>query len=187
MSCQHFTIPSTLFGRERELEMIRNVIRHTSSSHLRHNSNRDIVLRASPTGSQDAATSTHANDDDDNASSRSESSQTPATPGVEGFANSGSATSSAAMSPSGFSPALTAPSPITLSPRPRDPWITPNPDYTALSVASSVTATTDGLRRAALASAKTRVARVHSVILYGAAGAGKSSLILANQPRWRCE
>ncbi|KAF8349828.1 hypothetical protein F5887DRAFT_942564 [Amanita rubescens] len=70
-----FTMPIALFGRDKELELIRNVIRNTSTSFSRHYSSSKGYVSLSTSG-QDASFDSGANDDhSDSMSSHSESSK----------------------------------------------------------------------------------------------------------------
>ncbi|KDQ54896.1 hypothetical protein JAAARDRAFT_196280 [Jaapia argillacea MUCL 33604] len=156
-----FTIPGTLFGREKELETIRNVIRHTTTSYSRHLGASKGLLTASTGGSQHTSTGTTTNtgdDKDDSESSRS---------GSEMNHHFGMFDGSPRMSP-----ARVSQSPVA------------EHSSVAMSTSASVPAS-DGLRRVALVPAKSKAARSHTIIVIGPPGAGKSSLILANQAKWR--
>ncbi|GJE87861.1 histidine kinase [Phanerochaete sordida] len=147
-----FTIPSPLFGREKELETIRNVIRNASTSYSRHlgtSTNSVIISSASHT--------TAADDRSSSSSSKSEN----------------------VVSVVGSMP---APTPVYLP-----------PNFASRSnemgngsrgSPSADSQDSDGLRRAALGPSSRR-ARTHAVIVVGPPGAGKSSLILAHQAKWR--
>ncbi|PCH33241.1 hypothetical protein WOLCODRAFT_21861 [Wolfiporia cocos MD-104 SS10] len=149
-----FTIPSPLFGREKELETIRNIVRHTSTSYSRHIgvSRGTTVMGSSDSGGTGTGTGT-GEDQSDSMSSKSGSSSPPMSMGDPG-----------------------SPSPKIASIRVSENSGTP------MSVSSGLTAS-DGLRRIALAPSSR--ARTHAVIVTGPPGAGKSSLILAHQARWR--
>ncbi|KZT06226.1 histidine kinase [Laetiporus sulphureus 93-53] len=150
-----FTIPSPLFGREKELETIRNIIRHTSTSYSRHIgvSHGSFIISSSDSGTNTGTTE----DPSDSRSSKSE----------------GSAHSPLNASDS-HSPKLS-------STRPSDPSVT----TVSVSVSTGAGPSgSDGLRRVALAPSSSR-ARTHAVIVTGPPGAGKSSLIMAQQARWR--
>ncbi|OSX67898.1 hypothetical protein POSPLADRAFT_1043081 [Postia placenta MAD-698-R-SB12] len=148
-STEEFTIPSPLFGREKELETIRNIIRHTSTSYSRHigSPHGSIVVSSS-----DSAGATN-DDPSDSRSSSDASMQTP-------MSTTGD----------GFSPRLSSLKASEAS-------------VTTMSMSPGVSGS-DGLRRVALAPSSGR-ARTHAVIVLGPPGAGKSSLILANQAKWR--
>ncbi|TFY70059.1 hypothetical protein EVJ58_g21 [Rhodofomes roseus] len=146
-----FTIPSPLFGREKELETIRNIIRHTSTSYSRYiGASRNAILVGSDSG---GTTSVLTEDRSDSRSSRSEGSPTPMS----------------ASDPN---------SPKVGSIRASDTSGTP------MSISTGGVTASDGLRRVALAPSSGR-ARTHAVIILGPPGAGKSSLVLAHQARWR--
>ncbi|KAL0581381.1 Chk1 protein kinase [Marasmius crinis-equi] len=67
-----FTLPLALFGREKELETIRNIIRHTNTSFSRHFSASEGYIPISSSGSQETGTNTGpAEDITDSLSSRS--------------------------------------------------------------------------------------------------------------------
>ncbi|TFK57700.1 histidine kinase [Heliocybe sulcata] len=146
-----FTIPTSLFGRERELELIRNVIRNVSTSYARHGGGKGyITLSASGSGS-DQHTRASRSDHEETSSTKSESSRSH-TPGDQD------------TSPK-ISPKLT-------------------PPVSSYMTGPTTVSASDGLRRVALAPSK-KTARSHAVILIGPPGAGKSSLVLANQAKWR--
>lgn len=160
------------FGREKELELIRNVIRHTSTSFSRHFSASKGFITILSSGSQDAGTAV-SEDRSESLSSQSESSNTPA---------------------------------ITNDNNPKPPQTRGSSAYEQSSAAMSLSPTlshSDGLRRAAFRT-KSRVARAQAVLIVGPPGSvisdviywiwnsypsfrvGKSSMILANQAKWRC-
>ncbi|KAJ8091390.1 Chk1 protein kinase [Marasmius tenuissimus] len=66
-----FTLPLALFGREKELETIRNIIRHTNTSFSRHFTATDGYIPISSSGSQETGTGTPIDDNEDSVSSRS--------------------------------------------------------------------------------------------------------------------
>ncbi|KAK1226964.1 Chk1 protein kinase [Marasmius sp. AFHP31] len=66
-----FTLPLALFGRDKELETIRNIIRHTNTSFSRHFSATDGYIPISSSGSQETGTGTPIDDNEDSISSRS--------------------------------------------------------------------------------------------------------------------
>ncbi|KAF9258589.1 dual-domain HisK/Mak2 protein kinase [Marasmius fiardii PR-910] len=70
-----FTLPLALFGREKELEMIRNVVRHTNTSFSRQFSASEGYIPISSSGSQETGTGTGGGPEDhtDSLSSRSDS------------------------------------------------------------------------------------------------------------------
>ncbi|KAH9921391.1 histidine kinase [Fomitopsis serialis] len=142
-----FTIPSPLFGREKELETVRNIIRHTSTSYSRYiGASRNAILAGSDSG---GTNSSPTEDRSDSRSSRSGGSPTP-------DPNSPKVGSLRASDTSG----------------------------TQMSISTGGMTGSDGLRRVALAPSSGR-ARTHAVIILGPPGAGKSSLVLAHQARWR--
>lgn len=99
----------------------------------------------SPSHSHEAANSVNADEQDDNMSSRSEGSQTqPVTPVTS--------------------------MPEVASPRYLPVRRSPSVEQSGVTPSSMASPSADGLRRAALVANKTRIARVHSVILHGAAG-----------------
>ncbi|EKM60729.1 uncharacterized protein PHACADRAFT_155836 [Phanerochaete carnosa HHB-10118-sp] len=171
-----FTIPSPLFGREKELDTIRNVIRHASTNYSRHlgTSNSSVIISSSSHG-----TGTQADDRSSTSSSRSETMVSPngsvnaPTPMYlsssfpPNFTNRNEIANGSAGSPS----ASESQGPPLLRSREK------------LSLSPAVLGS-DGLRRAALGPSSRR-ARTHAVIVVGPPGAGKSSLVLANQARWR--
>ncbi|KAF8213626.1 hypothetical protein K438DRAFT_1902622 [Mycena galopus ATCC 62051] len=132
-----FTIPLTLFGREKELEIVRNVIRNCSASF----------------------------------------STVSATNGLKS-AGSGNETNEEIMTDS-HSPHSSARSDSPME----DVTMSAMPGSASGSGGSSLGAT-DTLRRAAL-NTKSRVPRTHAVIIVGPPGVGKSSIVLANQAKWR--
>lgn len=132
-----FTVPLTLFGREKELEIVRNVIRNCSASF-----------------STDVAVS-------------------------NGFKLAGSGNEASDEMTDSHSPHSSVRSD---SPMPMED--VSMPAGSASGSGASSLPTTDTLRRAAL-STKSRVARTHVVIVVGPPGVGKSSIILANQAKWR--
>ncbi|KIL70561.1 hypothetical protein M378DRAFT_194875 [Amanita muscaria Koide BX008] len=122
-----FTMPTTLFGREKELEMIRNVIRNASTSFSRHYSHSKGFISLSAPSQEHIAV---GNDDiSESMSSRTRQSQVEST--ISTSLHSG-----------------------------------------------------DELRRVALRS-QSRAPRTQAVIIVGPPGIGKSSMILANQAKWR--
>ncbi|KAJ6569666.1 dual-domain HisK/Mak2 protein kinase [Mycena capillaripes] len=131
-----FTIPLTLFGREKELEIVRNVIRNCTASF-----STDI---SATNGFKSTGSGGEAGDeltDSPHSSVRSES------PMEDVISMSG----------------------------------VPGPSS---SSGGSSLLSTDTLRRAALHT-RSRIARTHAVIVVGAPGVGKSSIVLANQAKWR--
>ncbi|KAJ7071393.1 hypothetical protein C8F01DRAFT_1110373 [Mycena amicta] len=138
-----FTVPLTLFGREKELETVRNVIRNCTAS-FSVDISASSGIRSSGSSGDPGDDQTPAHSDSPHSSVRSESP-------MEDISMS--------MAPS----ALGAPS---------------------SAGSTSGTGGVDTLRRAALHT-KSRVARTHAVIVFGPPGVGKSSIILANQAKWR--
>ncbi|KAJ7459518.1 hypothetical protein B0H11DRAFT_2060049, partial [Mycena galericulata] len=127
-----FTTPLTLFGREKELEIVRNVIRNCSASF-----------------SVDVS-------------------------GSHGFKSAGSGGTELSEE------TTDSPHSSVRSDSPMEDIVS----AIAPSSAGSLVTPTDTLRRAALHT-KSRVPRTHAVIVVGAHGVGKSSIILANQAKWR--
>ncbi|KAJ3724256.1 hypothetical protein DFJ43DRAFT_1157787 [Lentinula guzmanii] len=115
-----FTMPLALFGREKELELIRNVIRHTNTSFSRHLSTSEGYIAISSSGSQDTSTAmSFADDPTESLSSGGSVSNN----GVAAVDSTGNKTGSARYSPTH--------------------------DYSSMSFSPSIP-TSDGLRRAAL-------------------------------------
>ncbi|TFK30704.1 dual-domain HisK/Mak2 protein kinase [Coprinopsis marcescibilis] len=137
-----FTIPVSLFGRDKELETIRNVIRNTSTSFSQHHSTSKGFVTLS-------AASTQTADMSDSISSRSAS---PATTSL-------------------------ASEPI--------PYVIQDSSIGNETNTSPSRNGPDGLRRAAFRGGRTAYARTQAVIIVGPPGIGKSSIILANQAKWR--
>ncbi|KAJ7293811.1 dual-domain HisK/Mak2 protein kinase [Mycena rebaudengoi] len=124
---QEFTIPLTLFGREKELETVRNVIRNSSASF-----SADI--------------------------SASNGFRTLGSSGVDSVDDQVDSPHSSVRS------------------------LSPMDDISSTSLPSP--ARSDGLRKPVLRT-KTRGRTTHTVIVEGPPGVGKSSIILANQAKWR--
>ncbi|KAF8272384.1 histidine kinase [Lactarius quietus] len=139
-----FTSPNILFGREKELETIRNVIRHASTSYSRHN-----VLRgtsySTPVGSQRTRSS----------ESRRSSSQS-------------SCSGVSAIHPAAYD-----------DPRKK----LAESRSSGAAATSSIHTVSDGMHRITLSPPRGRGPRAHGVVVIGPAG--QSSLILANQAKWR--
>lgn len=72
--CMEFTIPSPLFGRDKELETLRNIIRHTSTSYSRQIATSRGSFVVSSNGSGGASTGGTGEDPSDSMSSKSEAS-----------------------------------------------------------------------------------------------------------------
>ncbi|KAI0307475.1 histidine kinase [Multifurca ochricompacta] len=146
-----FTSPNILFGREKELETIRNVIRHASTSYLRHNVMRGVTY-STPVGSQ----MTMSSEDSRRSSSRSSRSSSS----VKHSANNDEHRQKKLGESS-----------------------------SSVAATSSVNTVSDGIRKITLSPARGRGPRAHGVVVIGPAGqytrVGKSSLILANQAKWR--
>ncbi|RDX43976.1 histidine kinase [Lentinus brumalis] len=151
--CMEFTIPSPLFGRDKELETLRNIIRHTSTSYSRQIGTSRGPFIVSSNGSGGTSTVGTQDDPSDSMSSKSEASgqmaQAPDSPGSK---------VSSMDTTMGSGPGTV--------------------------MSGSTVPTSDGLRRVALAPSHSR-ARTHAAIILGPPGAGKSSLILAQQAKWR--
>ncbi|KAL5518690.1 CHK1 [Sanghuangporus vaninii] len=159
-----FTIPNTLFGREKELEIIRGVIRQVSSSHARQfGSHRpSFTTSQSNNGSHGEVSIQMEAGDDRSESTLSSISDSPSS------AVASLGVGSIAISES------TARAVTTKHGQGRD--------------GSPASMSSLGLeRRRSRHASKTRTARsgTRSVIVSGPAGVGKSSLILANQTKWR--
>ena len=153
--CMEFTIPSPLFGRDKELETLRNIIRHTSTSYSRQIATSRGSFIVSSNGSGGTSTVGTGDDPSDSMSSKSETS------------------GHMAMSPDSPGSKVSSMDTTTIGSGP------------ATVTSSSTVPTSDGLRRVALAPSHSR-ARTHAAIILGPPGAGKSSLILAQQAKWRC-
>ncbi|KAF7367339.1 Histidine kinase [Mycena sanguinolenta] len=137
-----FTIPLTLFGREKELEIVRNVIRNCSASF-----STDI---SATNGFKSAGSGNDASDE------MTDSHHSPHSPHSSVRSDSPMPMEDISM------PAVTG----------------------SMSGSGSLVSGTESLRRAALQS-KSRIPRTHAVIVVGPPGVGKSSIILANQAKWR--
>ncbi|KAI1786301.1 histidine kinase [Ganoderma leucocontextum] len=152
--CMEFTIPSPLFGRDKELETIRNVIRHTSTSYSRQLATSRGSFVVGSSGSS----------------------------GSPGTADDPSETMSSKSGTSGHMVASSPDSPASKVSSIGDlPQMGPGSGTVA---SGSTILTSDGLRRVALAPSHGRV-RTNAAIILGPPGAGKSSLILAQQAKWR--
>ncbi|KAJ7226000.1 dual-domain HisK/Mak2 protein kinase [Mycena pura] len=136
-----FTIPLTLFGREKELEIVRNVIRNCTAS---------FSVDVSANGFRSSGSGGDADEQTQTLAGSPQSSQ-----------RSDSSLEDAAMSML----------PVTVG-------------APSSGGSTAGTGSVDTLRRTAL-HAKSRPARTHAVIVVGAPGVGKSSIILANQAKWR--
>ncbi|KAG5651917.1 hypothetical protein H0H81_006932 [Sphagnurus paluster] len=152
-----FTMPIALFGREKELEIIRNVIRNASTSFSRHFSAVKGFTAAS-TSSQGVGASTT----DDLSETLSERSASPNNMVVG----------------EGASPSAPSPRPSTSS-----EWQSGAMSPPAPSMSPSL-ASTNGLRRMVLRTVS-RPPRTQAVMVVGPPGIGKSSMILVNQAKWR--
>ncbi|KAI0047651.1 histidine kinase [Auriscalpium vulgare] len=145
-----FTIPGNLFGRDKELEIVRNVIRHASTSYSRYSAFHD--------NSTFVTTASGASDSRDERSSSASSRSTPSMKQDD--------------------------PPLNINPSPA-PLLQKRHLQTSSSVVTSpMTTMSDGIRRIALGPSR-RGPHAHGVILVGPAGAGKSSLVLAHQAKWR--
>ncbi|KAI6136939.1 STKc type histidine kinase [Pisolithus sp. B1] len=163
-----FIIPHTLFGRDKELETIRNVIRHSLTSFSRHSTAQTLAPRSiASSSSQGTGTD---NDDEEAMSSVASGEESPKLTAtkVEGVysypAGRGAATPSPANS-------------VTKLGRDAKELIFPLP-------AGSSDVATNSLRKVAL-QANERGIKTHAIIVAGAAGVGKSSLVMANQSKWK--
>ncbi|THU88468.1 hypothetical protein K435DRAFT_830560 [Dendrothele bispora CBS 962.96] len=151
-----FTMPLALFGRDKELEAIRNVIRHTNTSFSRHMSTSEgHITIASSAGSQDTGTGTGTGEDPTESVSSQSGSASVGT-GNDYNANNKSATTR-------YSP-------------------TQDHSSMTLSISPSIQ-TSDDLRRTALRIRPRSRAQV--IVIVGPPGIGKSSMVLVNQARWR--
>ncbi|TFY83386.1 hypothetical protein EWM64_g624 [Hericium alpestre] len=171
-----FTIPNILFGRDKELEIVRNVIRHASTSFSRYAAFSKGSLGMSSNESQKTGDSPGAEWDNDSKSSCSDISIHNASSGKNSEERRDRSTTS------GF-PA--------------------SQDSSIANTGSQMTAVGDGLRRIALGPPSAKSAHAHGVVVIGPPGynlfiscsawiadvfcvsAGKSSLVLANQAKWR--
>ncbi|KAI5991480.1 STKc type histidine kinase [Pisolithus albus] len=127
-----FIIPHTLFGRDKELETIRNVIRHSLTSFSRQSSRAQTLVPRSIASTSSQGTGTD-NDDEDAMSSSVASSEE-------------------------------------------------SPKLSASKVEGTSDVATNSLRKVAL-QAKERGIKTHTIVVAGAAG---SSLVMANQSKWKC-
>jgi hypothetical protein len=143
-----FTLPIALFGREKELDTIRNVIRHASTTFSRHVSASKGFITISSSGSQEAGTSACGDENSDAMSST----MSDHSPGQDNFRGRPPASHDQSMSSS-------------------------------MSVNSS-NSPSGALRRSAFSSAN-RPPRTQAVVIVGPPGAGKSSMVVANQAKWR--
>ncbi|KIJ68769.1 hypothetical protein HYDPIDRAFT_37202 [Hydnomerulius pinastri MD-312] len=167
-----FIIPHTLFGRDKELETLRNVIRHSMTSFARSLSS--IQGHVSLPRSVPSTGSQGTGDDDDAASASVQSNEeSPSVPPAKpDFVSQGNAATgqngAASPIPSGSLSGRDA------QPPPLVPGITPD----------TAAPGPGGLRKVVL-ERKDRSAKAHTVIIIGPGGAGKSSLVLANQAKWK--
>jgi len=153
-----FTMPIALFGREKELEVIRNVIRNASTSFSRHfSASKGLIAAASNTATHGVGTG--ATDDlSETFSLRSDLSDT----------------SDVGMgSPSHPSPQMSSSS----------EWQLSGTNHTTICISPSI-GSINGLKRMVLRSG-TKPSRTQAVIVVGPPGIGKSSMVLANQAKWR--
>ncbi|KAG7090785.1 hypothetical protein E1B28_009870 [Marasmius oreades] len=150
-----FTLPLALFGREKELELIRNVVRHTNTSFCRQFSESEGYVPISSSGSQETGTGTGTGGGEDHTDSQSSSSRSGSTSGNGHMAVDGRRGSVGDSN---------------------------NQDLT-MSVSPSVQ-TSDTLRRAALRP-RPKATRPQVIVVTGPPGVGKSSMILINQAKWR--
>ncbi|KAG2023171.1 atypical/HisK protein kinase [Coprinopsis cinerea AmutBmut pab1-1] len=141
-----FTIPIALFGREKELEQIRNVIRNTSTSFSQHHApGKGFITLASTSSGTQAMEASESN------SSRSGSPST----------------------------SMAADSVM----HPPESHIGHDPSQTTSGSPSRHAS--DGLRRAAFRGGRSKYSRTQAVLVVGPPGIGKSSIVLANQAKWR--
>lgn len=141
-----FTMPIALFGRDKELELIRNVIRNVSTSFSRHFAlSKGLVV----TGNNAMGSGTGVPED-----------------GGEMISRSGSPSNRTASKASLSRESMNEMSPSV------SPSISP-------SLRSS-----DGLRSSS-SYTKARASRTQAILVVGPPGIGKSSMILANQAKWR--
>ncbi|KAI6159530.1 STKc type histidine kinase [Pisolithus thermaeus] len=164
-----FIIPHTLFGRDKELETIRNVIRHSLTSFSRQSSTAQALAPRSIASSSSQGTGTD-NDEEEAMSSVASSEESPKLTAakVEG----------ACSYPAGRGAATPSPvNSVTKLGRDAKELIFPLPT-------GSSDVATNSLRKVAL-QAKERGIKTHTIIVAGAAGVGKSSLVMANQSKWK--
>ncbi|KAH8120504.1 dual-domain HisK/Mak2 protein kinase [Phellopilus nigrolimitatus] len=159
-----FTIPNTLFGREKELEIIRNAIRQTATSHARqYGSYKSPFVVPTLAGNLYSGTSQSEVLGDDRSESMSSISDSPS-----------SAVASLAVG------AIIGMETVsrTTARVPSNREVSPTP----ISSGGNI----EGPRsRTSRHTSRSRVSRTRSVVVAGPAGMGKSSLILANQAKWR--
>ncbi|KAK7694195.1 hypothetical protein QCA50_001375 [Cerrena zonata] len=182
-----FTIPSPLFGRDKETDVIKNIIRHTTTVFTRHIDAKkgNMLVDSSGSGS-------HSNKTDNDARSDSMSSKSDASVQHSGIHVSPPISSTANMSGSGES-SVSVTVPLSTGGSPKLSAGNNTSGGSSSLLGSSMTLSTtgsqavgaDGLRRAALAPGAVRRPKTHAVVITGPPGAGKSSLILAHQAKWR--
>lgn len=163
-----FTIPNVLFGRDKELEIIRGVIRQVASSHARQfGTHRPSFSTSYSAGGSQQAPSVHTDVPDD----RSESAISSSISG-----SPSSVVVSLAAGPSIASESTTRPTTAR---------------HSQAREGSPISLSSLGLERHrsrnSRHASRTRAARsaTRSVVIAGPAGVGKSSIILANQTKWR--
>ncbi|KAF8665081.1 hypothetical protein AX16_000549 [Volvariella volvacea WC 439] len=189
-----FTIPMALFGRDKELELIRNVIRNTSTSFSRHFSASKglIAVSSSTTNASDSAMG-NPEDGPSESSSRSDAASNIAMPAPRGISVSigvggeqktvisGLGSLGKGFASTGMNTGVGGD--YAVSSRPPTATIDEG-TMTMTPTSPSIPSNMGGLRRVTLRT-RTRVARTQAVIVVGPPGAGKSSMILANQAKWR--
>ncbi|KAL4069355.1 STKc type histidine kinase, partial [Scleroderma citrinum] len=167
-----FIVPHALCGRDKELETIRNVIRHSLMSFARQSSTlQNLVPQSLASGSSQG---TGADDDEDVASSSavsSEGSPRLTFSRMENVSLNSSSTRNAA-----------SPSPVnSTSMSARDAR---DATFPYSSSASDGILPAGKLRKVALQS-KERNTKAHVIMITGSGGVGKSSLVMANQAKWK--
>ncbi|KAF8061003.1 hypothetical protein FPV67DRAFT_1673829 [Lyophyllum atratum] len=151
-----FTMPIALFGREKELEIIRNVIRNASTSFSRHFSASKGFMAASATTSSSGVDTGSMDDLSETLSSRSDS------------------PSNMVIGDVGMR-----------SPASRSPQLPMSPEWQSSSRTISPSLGSSSRLRKMVLRSGTRASRTQAVMVIGPPGIGKSSMILANQAKWR--
>ncbi|KAI0028278.1 histidine kinase [Vararia minispora EC-137] len=149
-----FTLPTSIFGREKELETIRAIVKHASSTYSHYATSAKGAISLTPSSSQNSGSLGNADQLSDIESKSTHS----------GCAGRGSDDSASRMD---ISPVTTA---------------SGSPSNTI--TASTMTNVSDGIRRIALHTHR-RGPHAHSILVIGSPGLGKTSLVLANQAKWR--
>ncbi|KAI6153278.1 STKc type histidine kinase [Pisolithus tinctorius] len=164
-----FIIPHTLCGRDKELETIRNVIRHSLTSFSRQSSIMKALIPPSVSSTSSQGTGTDNDDEDAISSSAVSTEESPklAPAKVEGVYSSPVGQNAATASPINSA---------AKSGRDAREPVFPPPTGTS-DVATS-------LRKAALQT-KDRGIKTHAIVVVGDGGVGKSSLVMANQSKWK--